>query len=103
MNDMKKIAKAMALATVEKIAKHNMKAAQLFKSGNYNKNVDSKSFHKKLLNLCYIIYPEIDAVRDFIEKEHPEYAYIIDFVEKLVLEDKTASKVIAVVTEEGAA
>ena len=111
MSDMNIVAKAMILATVEKIVKHNMKAAQLFKSGKYDKSHDTrvhdiKSFHKKLLNLCYILSPEIEAVRAFIEKDHPEYTYIIDFVEKMVAEDKDTtheSDVIAIETKEGAA
>ena len=90
---MKEIAKAMALTTVEKIVKHNLKAGRMFRSGDYDKT-DVKSYHKKLLNLCYILYPELIAVRAFIEKEHPEYLYVMDFVEKTVQEQESTPEIV---------
>jgi hypothetical protein len=82
---MKDIAKQMILNTIERIVKNNLKAAKFFKAGGYSQD-DVKTFHKKVMMLCYILYPEIEAVRAFIEKEHPEYKYIVDFVEDTVKE-----------------
>jgi len=73
--------KEMVLNTIEAIIKHNNKAAEMVKNGNFDKE-DVANFHKKLLNLVHIIYPVRNVARMFVQKEHPEYVYIMDFVEK---------------------
>lgn len=75
------IAKHMIIGTVEAIIKHNTKAAELIRTGNYSKD-DIASYNKKLLNLIYIIYPVLDVARRYLQVEHPEYLYILDFVER---------------------
>ncbi len=87
--ELESLFKEMVLNTIEAIIKHNNKAADMVKSGDFSKD-DVALFHKKLLNLVHILYPVKDVARVFIEKEHPEYVYILDYVEKVytVSEDK---------------
>jgi len=83
--DLEKLFKEMVLNTVEGIIKHNNKAGEMVKGGDFNKE-DVASFHKKLLNLVHILYPVRNEARMFIQKEHPEFVYILDFVEKTYTE-----------------
>ena len=77
--------KEMVLNTIEAIIKHNNKAGDMIRSGDYSKD-DVALFHKKLLNLVHILYPVRNIARMFIQKEHPEYVYILDYVEKVYAE-----------------
>lgn len=77
--------KEMVLNTIEAIIKHNNKAGDMIKSGDYSKE-DVGLFHKKLLNLVHILHPVRNIARMFISKEHPEYVYILDYVEKVYAE-----------------
>lgn len=79
--ELEKQFKEMVLNAIEGIIKHNNKAAEMVRSGDFNKE-DVASFHKKLLNLVHILYPVRNVARMFIQKEHPEFEYILDFVEK---------------------
>lgn len=79
--ELEKLFKEMVLNTVEAIIKHNNKAADMVKSGDFNKE-DVANFHKKLLNLVHILYPVRNESRIFLQAEHPEFVYILDFVEK---------------------
>lgn len=81
LQELQDVSKAIVLSTIEAIIKHNNKAAEMIRSGNYNKE-DIADFSKKLMNLIYIIYPSMAYAREFITKEHPEFLYILDFVEK---------------------
>lgn len=75
----------MILNTIEAIIKHNNRAADMIRSGDFDKD-DISAFHKKLLNLVHIIHSVKDVAREFITKEHPEYVYILDYAEKVYTE-----------------
>lgn len=45
---------------------------------------DITLFHKQELNLCHIVYPEINVMREFISNEHPEFNYMVDHIQKTV-------------------
>lgn len=82
--------KEMVLGAIEAIIKHNSQAGFMIKSINYCKE-DVALFHKKLLNLAHILHPVEDIARIFIQKEYPEYVYILDYIEK-VYEELEGSK-----------
>ena len=77
--------KEMTLNTIEAIIKHNNKAGDMIRGGDFNKE-DVALFHKKLLNLVHILYPVRNIARVFIQSEHPEYVYILDYVERVYTE-----------------
>jgi hypothetical protein len=79
----KRIAKQMFLNVIEQLIKHHAKLQLLYRTGTLDKEQINK-FHKEELNLCYIAYPEIDAMRGFIESEHPEYKYMVDHIEATI-------------------
>lgn len=81
IEELQEITETIILNTIEAIIKHNNKAADMIKSGNYTKE-DVADFHKKLLNLIHILYPSLDVARKIVADKNPEYLYILDFVEK---------------------
>lgn len=80
--------KEMVLSTVEAIIKHNNKAAEMIRTGDYDED-DKALFKKKILNLVHILYPVRDISRVFLQDEHPEYLHILDYVEKVYTQMET--------------
>jgi hypothetical protein len=78
-----KVAKQMFLNVIAQLSKHHVKLHLMYRNNLISKE-DIRRWHKEELNLCYIAYPEIDAMRSFIEKEHPEFIYMVDHIENTV-------------------
>lgn len=82
-DEARKIAKQMFLNVISQLSKHHAKLHMMYRAKEISKEAVRK-WHKEELNLCYIAYPEIDAMRSFIEKEYPEYTYMVDHIENTV-------------------
>jgi translation initiation factor 2B subunit (eIF-2B alpha/beta/delta family) len=77
------IAKQMFLNNIEELVKHHVKLQKMYRTKDLSpENV--RKWHKEELNLCYIAYPEIEAMRSFIEKEYPEFIYMVDHIETTI-------------------
>lgn len=86
----RRIAKEVFLNVIQELVKHQAKLQLLYRSNKLEDKEEVKKWHKEELNLCYIAYPEIEAMRDFINKEHPEFAYMVDYIEKTVKSEEEA-------------
>lgn len=84
MGDLSAPLKLMTLNTVEAIVKLNTKISACLAS---NRAADEKqekldTYEKKLMNLVYILYAGKEFARNYLQEEHKEYLYILDFVER---------------------
>ncbi len=88
----KEIMKKIFLRNIEELVKHQAKLQLLYRSDKLSDKEEIKKWRKEEEYLCHMVYPEIEAMRAFIEKEHPEFIYMVDHIQSTVEGTHTEEK-----------